>query len=378
MTHASHCHMSRHAHRALQLVALGTTAFIASCSDGTAEPAAVPSTLTVEPSSLVLKVNRTQQLTANVRDQRGQTMSSLPGNVELRWSSSDTTRLVVDAITGLARAVRPGASTINATAGAAAGTLSVSILSSIPNSVQINGGATNLRIAETRALVATVFDDEGVAVNPDREGLTVSWSTSDASVVAVTTSGAIRALRPGNATITAQAGSAQASVDFVVLEPQVNLEIATQVSMRVGSAGGVLTTTATNGRKFTLTIPPGSLRDTTELTLVPIASIDNLPVGSTLLGAAHFLPEGLQLNGPATLRITGVPQTNASNATGFTYEGTGAALQRTVLGMRSDTAVVLLTHFSGAGALNVQDASSVPAPGRSQRRHTVLPAAGSP
>ena len=106
-----------------------------SCGDSTTEPPPPrpepprpepprPATLVVRPNSVEFgEIGETAQLTAEVRDQNGQTMTG----VAVTWASSDPSIATVDA-TGLVRAVGEGGATITATAGSATGRAAVSVM----------------------------------------------------------------------------------------------------------------------------------------------------------------------------------------------------------------------------------------------------------
>ena len=91
-------------------------------SDEPSAPPPVATTIQVSPATLSLEVAQTQQLSATVLDQNGRPMTGQA----LVWSSSDTTRLTVDAV-GVARGVRPGTASAEARSGAVTGTAAANI-----------------------------------------------------------------------------------------------------------------------------------------------------------------------------------------------------------------------------------------------------------
>jgi len=118
-------------------------------------------TVAVAPTTVGLAaLGRTQQLTATVRDGAGTVL----GGVPVAWSSSDTTRVRVDAA-GLVTAVATGSATVTATAqgGASAGApatvnpIAVSLtVSPLSGSIPTTGG--------TQVLVVTAHDSAGARV----------------------------------------------------------------------------------------------------------------------------------------------------------------------------------------------------------------------
>ena len=80
------------------------------------DPVNHPTSITIDPQTVVLKTGATQQLGAIVVDDIGQTMQ----NVQLAWATSDPNTASVSP-TGIVTGIRRGNATITATAGAARG-----------------------------------------------------------------------------------------------------------------------------------------------------------------------------------------------------------------------------------------------------------------
>jgi hypothetical protein len=97
--------------------------------DGGTEPAPtpVPTTIEVSAPTISLRMGETRQLTATVLDQQNRPMT----NQGVSWSSSDTTKVVVEN-SGLARGVRPGSATITATSGALSANVSGTVAAPAP------------------------------------------------------------------------------------------------------------------------------------------------------------------------------------------------------------------------------------------------------
>ena len=109
------------------MAVVGIAMLLLSCGDGAVEPAPPPApvatTVTVSPASATLTaLGETVRFTAEVRDQNGQVMAG----AAVTWASSDASVAAVDA-SGLVTAAGNGTATINATAGSASGTATVTI-----------------------------------------------------------------------------------------------------------------------------------------------------------------------------------------------------------------------------------------------------------
>ena len=189
------------------LVALAT-----GCGEGTVElpppPTPVPTTITISPASATLQsLGETTQLTAEVRDQNGQTMA----NAAVAWTSSDPSVASV-AASGLVTAAANGAVTVTATAGSVSGTAAVTV-DQVAASVAVDPAADTLpALGDTLRLSAEALDANGNAV-ADAE---FAWESSDPSVATVDATGLVTAAANGAATVTATAGSASGTVTVTV------------------------------------------------------------------------------------------------------------------------------------------------------------------
>jgi hypothetical protein len=132
----------------------------------------------------------------------------------------------------------------------------------------------------------------------------------------------------------------------------VTLDAAQAVTARIGAAGGQLRTTDSHGRIYLLDIPAQALQDSVDISLTPVARYE-MPSGATLVAAAQFAPEGLQLAVPGRLAIV-VPG-GAPTVAGFGYSGQGEDLHLDLLGRHGDTLFIPVRHFSGSGGATVTD-----------------------
>ena len=172
--------------------------------------ARVPTTVAVTPDTVVLTaVGQTAQLTAQVHDQLGRVMDGIP----VAWSSADTTVAVVDSA-GLVSAVGGGAATVTAQAGEASGDVLVTVMQSV-DSVTVEPPADTIAVGDTLRLVAEAYDDSGHVV----AGAVFTWSSSNAAVATVDSSGLVRGVVVGTTTITATAGAASGTSKITVTNP---------------------------------------------------------------------------------------------------------------------------------------------------------------
>ena len=178
--------------------------------NGTATITANASGFGVSGTSTVLVTTRVQSVTLNARNATlaiGQTFQAVPTinpgtatNQDVTWSSSSASVATVDA-DGLITAVRNGTATIRVTTvdGAKFATLTVSVVTPVtgvtvtPTTLTLNRGATSRLVASITPLNAS--------------NVGIRWSSSNTRVASVSSTGVVRGVAAGTATITARTNS---------------------------------------------------------------------------------------------------------------------------------------------------------------------------
>ncbi len=129
-----------------------------------------------------------------------QTADSIPiEGVPITWNVADTAVAGFDPATGVLTARRPGTTTVTfAARGFVPKGWTIEVL---PGSVTLSRTRFSLQPGERTTLAATFVDDQGKAVAP-ATGL--EWVTSNAAVARVSPDGAIEAVTPGRAIISAR------------------------------------------------------------------------------------------------------------------------------------------------------------------------------
>jgi uncharacterized protein YjdB len=167
----------------------------------------LPTTITISPDTVgFTALGEKEQLTTEVRDQLGRVLE----HERDAWDSGDTLVATVDS-TGLVTAAANGTATITAMAGEASGTAFVTVMQSVA-SVEVSPSADTIAPGDTLRLVAKAGDANGHAV----AGAEYGWASGNPAVAVVDTTGLVRGIGGGTATITATAGSAQGTARITV------------------------------------------------------------------------------------------------------------------------------------------------------------------
>ena len=209
---------------------------VASCTVTVSVPV---ESIGLDQTSVTLAENESITLTATVgpADATDKTVT---------WSSSNPAIATVE--DGKVTAIKEGSATITAKAGEKTATCQVTVKkSAIPvESISLDQTSLSLISGESERLTATVKPDNAT----DK---TVTWSSSNTSVVDVDQRGEVRAYEAGTAVITAKAGDKSATCTVTVTVPvdRITLDRAA-VSLKVGESV-----------KLTATIKPSDATDKT-------------------------------------------------------------------------------------------------------------------
>src|SRR5439155_967388 len=149
--------------------------------------------VSVSPASATLSLGATQQLAASLKDASG---SPLSGHI-VTWATSNGPVATVDA-TGLVTAVAPGTATITATSEGQSGTSTVTVSNVPVASVTLSPASTSVVAGQRVQLTATPKDSVGNALT----SRAVTWTSSNAGVATVSTSGLVTGVAAGTTTIT--------------------------------------------------------------------------------------------------------------------------------------------------------------------------------
>src|SRR6266567_867811 len=258
-------------------------------------------TVAVSPSTASLVVGQTVQLVATPQDTSG---NPLDGRV-VTWSSTNPAVATVNA-SGLVSGVAAGAATVIVACEGQTTPVAITVTVVPVASVAVSPASANLTVGQTTQLTATPKDASG---NP-LTGRTVTWSTSNAAVAAVSGSGLVTGGAAGTATITAssegQNGTAAITVTVV---PVASVTVSPAAATVL--VGQTVQLTATpkdaNGSPLTGRVVTWASSAPAVATVSASGLVTSVAAGSATLTATS---EGK--NGTATITVTVVPVASVS------------------------------------------------------------------
>lgn len=190
----------------LTIFLLITLPFLFACTQKEPEVQEVRvESVTLSQSSAEIEIGKTIQLNATVSP-------STATRKDITWSSSQSSVASVSS-SGLVTAVSEGTTKITATADGKKGECTVTVFKGFVAVSEVKLGKTEvtLYVGEEETLTASVLPDNAT----DK---TITWTSSDKSIASVE-SGKVKAVKKGEATITAKAGDKTAEAKIVVLAP---------------------------------------------------------------------------------------------------------------------------------------------------------------
>ena len=179
--------------------------FTFACGRGAKRPGTTAASLAIEPASVDLAVGGTQALAVTRVLDDGTRAAVTEG---LAWISAAQGVAAVSAA-GLVTANAPGTTVISVAAGGLTAAATVRVTSAAPSAIALPAGPVPLLVGQAAQLVvtATYADARTASLTAG-----VSWRSSAPAVATVTATGLVAAVGPGSATVTASAGSLQATV----------------------------------------------------------------------------------------------------------------------------------------------------------------------
>jgi uncharacterized protein YjdB len=155
-------------------------------------------TIRLTPTTSNLTVDSSQQLSATGYDQNSNSISAT-----ITYTTSNSSSATVNAISGLVTAVAVGNATITATSGSITNTTIILVTAApVLTTITLTPSTANLTVNVTQRLISNATDQSSNVI-----ATTINYTSSNLTVATVNSSGYVRALAIGNATITAANGT---------------------------------------------------------------------------------------------------------------------------------------------------------------------------
>ena len=225
--------------------------------------------ITLDKTTLSLAKGETATLIATVT----------PANASdktVSWSTTDASVAQVDQ-NGIVTALKGGSAVIMAKAGEKSAVCSVKVTTPVER-VTLDKTSLALVTGETATLVATVSP-------ADATDKTVSWNSSDPSIVTVDANGKVTALKKGQATVTAKAGDKSAGCTVTVSNAPFGIS---PVSASVSGAGGTFQVTVTCSSSYHLNSKPEWVSETSVQGMVHTYTVSANPGSEARTGVLVF------------------------------------------------------------------------------------------
>jgi trimeric autotransporter adhesin len=278
--------------------------------------------ISVSPSNPSLPLNTNQQFSATGTwsDSSSQDLTS-----QVTWGSSDSTVASIDN-SGMLIANVAGSTTITATIGSITGSSTVTVSAPTLTSIILSPDQASVALGVTQSFVATGLFSDGSSVDL----ASVTWSSSDPTVVSIDNAGLATTLVPGTVTISATVGSVIGTTTLSVLPAQL-------VSISLSPASPSLALGTSTQLNATGQFSDGSTQILSSVTWnssdPTIATVDgNGLVNSLAVGSATVTAVSGSITGGTLVTVTNavvssimVTPANPSIAAGATQQFTATA-----------------------------------------------------
>ena len=260
----------------------------------------------VSPPTTTLAIAASQQFTASAFDVNGGPLSGRP----VTWSSSNASVATVSSL-GLVTAVAPGTATISATVESKTASGTVTVSPPPVASVRLSPTSASLVVGAAQPFTAAALGTDGAIL----QGRTVTWSSTNASVATVNSSGLVTGVAQGTATIIASIEGRTATAAITVTAPPVNSVVVAPATATV-ITGGTRQFTATLRDAAGLLLPGREVSWSSSSPAIATISTDGLltavAVGTVTITATSEGKSGtaaVTVSNPPVASVTVTPPT---------------------------------------------------------------------
>lgn len=272
--------------------------------------------VSVSPETATVQVGGSQQLTATPRNAAGSALTDRA----VSWNSSAAAVASVDG-SGLVQAQAAGTAMITATVEGKAASAQITVIPIPVASVAVSPDSATLEVGSTRQFSATARDASGNVLT----GRAFTWSSSAAAVAAVDSSGVIRAVAPGSATITATSeGQSAAATVTVVPVPVASITVSPDTATLEPGATLQLEATTRDASGVVLTDRTVTWASSSDA----VATVDAAgAVHAVAAGTASITATSEGVNGSTTIRVVPPPVGSVQVGPTHTLLAVGEAVQ---------------------------------------------------
>jgi uncharacterized protein YjdB len=261
-------------------------AIITATSEGRSSPASITVTaipvasIDLQPNTQSLVVGQAAQLQAQPLDDQG---NPLVGRMVLFFTNNASVATVTSSgvVTGQAQ----GTATITATSEGKSATTAVTVNPRTPNAVIITPAQLLVQEGDTAALSVQVLDNLGQPL----PNSAVTFSTSDAAVATVSSSGVVTGVLPGKATVSATSGGKTGTAEVTVTATPVATVVVTPAQPSILQGRSVALTAQAlnaNGQPLTGRTVSWSSSTPTIADVTVSGFVTGVSVGSTVIFAS--------------------------------------------------------------------------------------------
>jgi len=125
-------------------------------------------------------------------------------------------------------------------------------------------------------------------------------------------------------------------------------ESANTQSATIGAAGGGVSTIASDGTEYHLTIPPAALSSDKLITMTPVIAIQGYPLAAGVAAGVELKPSGTTFTTPVQLQMMSAAMpVNGETPVAIAFHGNPMVFEMVAMTQNSWEFNVSLSHFSG-------------------------------
>ena len=311
------------------VVALLAALAAVACGEGGTAPITPITTayIAVSPSSVMLSVGETQQLTATPRDANGGTLVGR----NIVWSSQNSA--VASVTGGLVTAISRGTTSVVAASDGKEGVVAIAVLSDIAV-IRVLPSVSTVSVGMSLQLTASPLNRVGIPLS----SRSIVWGSSNQLVATVTQNGLVTVMSSGPADITATSEGVSGSASIIGGPVSVASVAVTPVAVSLSVGSSAQLTAATldaNGNTLSGRVITWLASDASRASVSASGLVTAVAAGVTAISATS---EGK--SGVATVTVTSIPVATVTLSPGTASVTVGSSQQFTATTLAAGFAVL--------------------------------------